>query len=120
MARFYRFVLAIDHFSKPIKRRGIDLDDPVLAEYPPDLRPKYAKLMTGIDRNPRTCDEKGLKEKILLAIKRNHPNFNGRLAEKLAGDYAKKAVQFLNALWYSKHVHLFPDKRLERQRPSLK
>lgn len=102
--RFYRFVIAIDHFSKPIKRPPLEPNDPRLAKYPPEERPYYAKLIVGSDRNPRTYDEKTLKEKILLAVKRNHPKFDEKYAAELVEEYVTKAMIILDALWAKKRI----------------
>jgi len=119
MDRFYRFVIAIDHFSKPLKRPPLDLNDPYLTKYPAKLRPKFAKLCTGTDRNPRTYDEKALKQKILLAVKRNYPDFNETYAAELVDEYVEKAMTILRALWAVKRIG-FPDRYIKQWEPPLK
>jgi hypothetical protein len=118
MARFYCFVRAVDHFSGPIKRK-LDLDDPHLANYPEELRPKFARHLAGSDRNPRTYDEKALKEKIVLAVKRNHPEFDEIRAAELADKFVAKAMIILPALWYSGRGS-FPNMNIQKWNPPLK
>jgi len=121
MAKFYRFVIAIDHFSKPIRRPPLYLNDPHLAKYPERLRLRKAKTIVGTDRNPRTYDEKALKEKILLAVERNHPNFDKEYAEKLVDEdkYVEKAMIILDALWAVKQIG-FPHRNIQEWEPPLK
>ena len=118
-SRFYRFVVAIDHFSKPIKRRPLDLNDPHLAQYPAELRPAMAKMLVGKGRNPRTSDERSLKKKILLAVKRNHPDFNETYAAKLIDSHVEKAMIVLDALWAIRAIG-FPHRDIQKWEPPLK
>ena len=118
-SEFYRFVVAIDHFSKPIKRRPLDVNDPRLAQYPPDLRPDMAKVLVGKDRNPRTCDARSLKQKIALAVKRNHPDFNETYAATLIDTYVEKAMIILDALWAIREIG-FPHRDIQKWQPPLK
>ena len=117
--RFYRFVIAIDHFSKSIKRKPLELNDPRLTKYTLEERPYHAKRIVGSDRNPRTYDEKALKEKILLAVKRNHSNFNEKYAEELIDGYVKKAMIILDALWAVKQIG-FPNRYVQKGKQTLK
>lgn len=119
MAKFYRFVIAIDHFSKCIQLPPLDLDDPCLAKYPARSRPKLAKIKVGLARNPRTYDEKALKEKILLAVERNYPDFNETYAAELVDEYVKKAMIILDALWAVKKIG-FPRIDIQKWEPPLK
>jgi len=119
MERFYKFVIAINYYSKAIRRPPLELNDPLLAKHPASLRPKFAKLIVATDRNPRTVDEEGFKEKILLAVKRNHPNFDEAYAAKLVDKYAEKAMVVLDALWAVKKTG-FPNRNIQKWQPSLK
>ena len=119
MARFYRFIIAINHFSKPIKLKPLDLNDPSLAKYPEGKRAKFAKILVGSEHNPRTYDEKALKGKIILAVERNHPNFDKRYAEQLVDEHVKKAIIILDALWGVKKIG-FPHLEIQRWKPPLK
>lgn len=119
IANFYRFVRAIDHFSKPIKNPPLDLNDPNLSKYSERLRPKMAQILVGFGRNPRTYDKKALKEKILLAVKRNHPNFDETYAAELVDEYVEKAIVFLDALWAVKKIG-FPDINIRNWEPEFK
>ncbi|MBN2591727.1 MAG: hypothetical protein JXA96_17810, partial [Sedimentisphaerales bacterium] len=58
MERFYRFIIAIHHFSRNKRNPPLELNDPRLANYPESVRPKFARTLAGTYRNPRTNDEK--------------------------------------------------------------
>ena len=118
-SRFYRFIVAIDHFSKPIKRRPLDVNDPHLAQYPAELRADMAKALVGKDRNPRTSDERLLKQRIALAVKRNHPDFDETYAAKIIDSYIKKAMVILDALWAVRQIG-FPRRDIQKWDPPLK
>jgi hypothetical protein len=85
---FWRFIIALNHYNRPLKNKG---------------------------RNPRTYDKATLKEKILLAIKRNHPNFDINNADRLVTELCKKAMIVLDALWFVKLGH-FPNMHIERMK----
>ena len=118
MDRFYRFIIAINHFSKPIKHK-LGLDNPYLSKYPKILRPKMAKIIGGSEPNPRTYDEKALKQKILLAVKRNHPNLDETYAAELIEEYVEKAMIILRALWAVKRIG-FPNRNIRKGEPEFK
>jgi len=118
LAKFYRFVIAIDHFSKRKKNPPLDLNDPCLAEYPERSRPKMARVATGHSRNPRTYEERALKEKILLAVERNHPDFDKTSATEFINRYVEKAMIMLDALWLVKEIG-FPNREIRRWEPPL-
>lgn len=80
---FYRFVIAIDHFSKSYTTR-------------------MRRLKGVSERHNRTCNKKTFIEKVLLAIKRNHENFDEQYATKLVTKLADKAMIILDALWFSR------------------
>ena len=117
-ARFYRFIIAIDHFSKPIKRK-LDPSDLRLTENPAELRDHFANVLAGHDRDPRTCNKKELKEKILLAVKRNHQNFDEMDAVELIEKYVARAMIILDALWAVKTIG-FPNSDVQKWKPPLK
>ena len=119
MQRFYRFVRAIDHFSKAIRRPPLDLNDPILSDYPAKLRAKFAKTIVGFDRNPRTYDEDGLKKKIVLAVRRNHENFNKTHVEEQAAEFAERGMLILDVLWAWKQMP-FPDEKIRKWEPDFK
>lgn len=80
---FYRFVIAIDHFSKSYTTRR--------------------RRRTSVpERHNRTCNKKTFVEKVLLAIKRNHENFDELYATELVTKLADKAMIILDALWFSR------------------
>jgi hypothetical protein len=79
---FWRFVIALNHFSRPLKNKG---------------------------RNPRTDNEAALREKILLAIKRNHPNFDKEYADRLVTELCRKAKIVLE-------LGHFPNMHIERMK----
>jgi len=118
MARFYRFVFAIDYFSKPIESRTINYNDPAHAKCPECVQSKLAKFSSD-SRNPRTFDEQALKKNIMLAVKRNHTNFDETYAEKLIDNYVKKAIIILDALWAVKYIG-FPQRDIQKWEPPLK
>jgi len=117
--RFNRFIRSINHFSKDKRRPPLDHNDPILSEYPEELRPLYAKTCVGYDRNPRTYDKVGLKKNIVLAVRRNHKNFNETYVEKKAADFAERAMWILDVLWDWKQLP-FPDEKIRKWEPDLK
>jgi hypothetical protein len=119
MQNFYRFVRAIDHFSKAIRRSPLDLNDPILSNYPEKLWPKFAKTSVGFDRNPRTYDEDGLKKKIVLAVRRNHENLSKTYVEEQAVEFVKRAMLILDVLWAWKQMP-FPDQKIQKWEPDFK
>jgi hypothetical protein len=107
--RFYRFVLALDFFSRPI--RNAHWQD----KYKDGFRSIYNK---GLLRNPRTSDSVVLKKKIILTVQRNH-NFNDAELVKYADEFANRAIIILDCLWLNRSEGL---KRLEfnKYNPGLK
>ena len=92
--RFYLFVKAVDFYTRALKPNlQVDGngDRPPISHFQPKVR------------NPRTCDEKSMREKILLAVQRNHPGFDEAYAETLAREYAGKAILILDYSWYIRH-----------------
>ena len=89
--RFYLFVKAVDFYSRALKRKERAEDN---GDRPPaaQIQPKA--------RNPRTYQEKAMREKIFLAVQRNHPKFDKVYAQKLAEEHASKAILILDYSWY--------------------
>lgn len=114
--RFYCFVMAINRYSKDILAEQLGLDDPDLAQYPIGLRKKLSKTKS---RNPRTCDKNNLIEKLMLAVERNHPNFDKQYAADLIDELADKAMIILEALYFAKKAG-FPNEKIRRWNPPLK
>ena len=114
--RFYCFVMAINRYSKDILVEQLGLDDPALAQYPIGLRKKFYKIKS---RNPRTSDKDNLKYKLLLAVERNHPNFDKQVASDLIDELADKAMIILDALYFAKKAG-FPNENIQRWNPLLK
>ena len=114
--RFYCFVMAINRNSKDIIVKQLGLDDPELAQYPIVLRKKFSK---NEGRNPRTSDKNNLKEKLMLAVERNHPNFDKQYAADLINELADKAMIILDALYFAKKKG-FPNENIRRWNPPLK
>jgi hypothetical protein len=112
-ANFWLFVIALNHYSKPSKVKGLTPDDPLLADLPKPIRIHEANRR--ICRNSRTSDEANLKKKILLAIKRNHPNFDMDYADSLVTEFCKKAMIVLDALWFVQLGH-FPNRHIEQMK----
>jgi hypothetical protein len=110
---FWRFVIALNHYSKPSKIKALTPDDPSLADLPKPIRIHEANRR--ICRNHRTSDVTALKEKILLAIKRNHPHFDEVYADSLVSKLCKKAMIVLDALWFVK-IRGFPNYHIERKK----
>ena len=90
--RFYRFVLAVNLYSRPVRNRHV-ADDAV--------KPARSIHNRGLLRNPRTYDQQAMKRKIILAVRRNH-TFNEGELEKYAVEFAREAIKTLDCLWVAK------------------
>ncbi len=110
---FWRFVIALNHYSKPLKNKALTPNDPSLAHLPRPIRIHEANKRTC--RNPRTNDETNLRKKILSAIERNYPTCNKSYAKKLVTEICSKAMIVLDALWFGK-IRCFPNHRIEHNK----
>jgi hypothetical protein len=110
---FWRFVIALNYYSRLLRDKTLTPDDPSLAHLPKRHRIRIANKRTC--RNPRTYDEATLRKKILLAIERNHPGFDMDYADRLVTELCKKAMIILDALWSVKIRH-FPDRAVEQMK----
>lgn len=95
-----------------------------IADYLNDLEDRldlwdYQGLLAGYDRSPRTCNERELKEKILLAVKQNHQDFDETNAVELIEKYVARAMIILDALWAVKTIG-FPNRHVQKWKPNLK
>ena len=97
---FYRFIIAIHHCSKSYSTRKL-------------------KATGVLERHPRTYDKNALIDNILLAIKRNHENFDHEYAKQLVLELAEKAIIILDALWFSRLAG-FPNLEIQISNPPLK
>jgi hypothetical protein len=112
---FWRFVLALNHYSKPLKDKTLSPDDPSLAHLPKRHRIRIANKRTC--PNPRTSNETALREKILLAIERNHPGFGMGYynVNELVTKLCNKAMIVLDVLWLAKQKGFFPNAHIENK-----
>jgi len=112
---FWGFILALNHYSKPVKDKTLTPDDHSLARFSKRSRIFLANRRTL--RNPRTYDETALKKKILLAIERNHPGFGDEYYDvnKLVTNLCSKAKIVLDVLWLAKQKRVFPNSHIEKK-----
>lgn len=107
--RFFRFVLALDRYSRPVKNTHMADSD---------AKPARSIHNGGLLRNPRTYDQGAMKRKILQAVKQNH-NFHKAQAERYASRFASEARLILDCLWVSR-IHPIGDKETRKWQSPLK
>ena len=95
---FYPFVIAIDRNSRRIKDNARSPDDPDLADLSEEQKQRILNKRTL--RNPRTYDMSNFRDKVSLAIKRNHPDWNDEYINDEVQKLSKKAELILDALWF--------------------
>jgi len=116
MERFWLFIYAIDRLSRRVKVGTLASDDPTIAAFPEDLRRRFAIVKAP---HPRTYKADELKQKILLAVKRNHEGFDPDYAEKHVSELVKKAMIVLEALRAVRELH-YPNDPVREWDPPLK
>jgi hypothetical protein len=94
---FYPFVIAIDRKSRRLKDKTRSPDDPDIADLLPEAKQRI--LNKRILRNPRTYDMSNFRDKVSLAIKSDHPDWNEEYIDEEVQKLSKKAGLILDALW---------------------
>jgi len=95
---FYPFVIAIDRNSRRIKDKTRSPDDPDIVDLSEEQRQRILNRRTL--RNPRTYDMSNFRDKVSLAIKRNHPDWNDEYINEEVQKLSTKAELILDALWH--------------------
>ena len=115
MTRFYAFVAAIDRFSTKTSYRRVRARDLGFEDGDPDR-----EIIMPPQSHPRTHDSAAMREKILTAVERNHPNFHRPEAERLAQKFTDMAMTILEYVWLAKHEIDLNDPAFRNWDPPLK